>query len=87
MSYRPSESFVPEQRKKQSVSAVYCDKNLEQRINSECCVKIGNSGSETVAILTLAYGEYAMLQAGRSRVHSTSSRNEYQKKKNNVSGE
>ena len=36
------------------------DKNLEQRINIEFCVKIGNSASETLALLTVAYGEYAM---------------------------
>ena len=33
------------------------DKNLEQRINIKFCVKIGKSGSETLAV---AYGEYAM---------------------------
>jgi hypothetical protein len=38
------------------VSSVYCDKNLEQGINIKFCV---NSASETLAILTLAYGEYA----------------------------
>jgi hypothetical protein len=36
------------------------DKNLEQRINNNFCVKIGKSASETLAILTLAYGKYAM---------------------------
>jgi hypothetical protein len=36
------------------------DKNLEQRINIEFRVKVGNSAGETVAILTVAYGEYAM---------------------------
>jgi hypothetical protein len=36
-----------------------CDKNLEQRINIKFCVKIGNSASETLALLTLAYDEYA----------------------------
>jgi cob(I)alamin adenosyltransferase len=34
--------------------------NLEQRINITFCVKIGKSASETLAILTVAYGEYAM---------------------------
>jgi hypothetical protein len=34
--------------------------NLEQRINIEFCVKIGRSACETLALLTLAYGEYAM---------------------------
>jgi hypothetical protein len=36
------------------------DKNLEQRINIRYCVKIGKSASETLAILIMAYGEYAM---------------------------
>jgi hypothetical protein len=35
------------------------DKNLEQRINIKPCVKIGKSASETLAALTVAYGEYA----------------------------
>jgi late competence protein required for DNA uptake (superfamily II DNA/RNA helicase) len=36
------------------------DKNLEQRINIRCCVVIGRSASETLTLLTLACGEYAM---------------------------
>jgi hypothetical protein len=36
------------------------DKNLQQRINFKFCVKIGISTSETLALLTVAYGEYAM---------------------------
>jgi len=36
------------------------DKNLEQQINIKFCVKIGKSASETLALLTVAYGEYAM---------------------------
>jgi hypothetical protein len=36
------------------------DKNLEQRINIKFCVKIGKSASETLALLTVAYGEYAV---------------------------
>jgi hypothetical protein len=36
------------------------DKNLEQQINIRFCVKIGKSASETIALLTLAYGEYAL---------------------------
>jgi len=36
------------------------DKNLEQRINIKFCVKIGKSASETLALLPVAYGEYAM---------------------------
>jgi hypothetical protein len=36
------------------------DKNLEQWINIKFCVKISKSTSETLALLTVAYGEYAM---------------------------
>jgi len=36
------------------------DKNLEQRINIKFCVKIGKSANETLALLTVAYGEHAM---------------------------
>jgi len=36
------------------------DKNLEQRINIKFCEKIGKSASETLALLTVAYGEYDM---------------------------
>ena len=36
------------------------DKNLEKLINIKFCVKIGKSASETLALLTVAYGEYAM---------------------------
>ena len=36
------------------------DKNLEQRINIKFCVKIGKSASETLTLLTVAYGEYVM---------------------------
>jgi len=36
------------------------DKNLMQRINIKFCVKIGKSASETLAVLTVAYGEYDM---------------------------
>jgi hypothetical protein len=49
------------------VSVVYCrvggnlsDKNLEQRISIKFCVKIHKSASETLALLTVAYGEQAM---------------------------
>jgi len=31
---------------------------MEQRINFKFCVKIGKSTSETLALLTVAYGEY-----------------------------
>ena len=36
------------------------DKNLEQRINIKFCVKIGKSAGESLALLTVAYGEYVM---------------------------
>jgi hypothetical protein len=36
------------------------DKNLEQRKNCTFCVKFGKSASETLALLTVAYGAYAM---------------------------
>jgi transposase len=36
------------------------DKNLEQRINIMLCAKIGKRASETLALLTVAYGEYVM---------------------------
>jgi hypothetical protein len=36
------------------------DENLEQPINIKSCVKIGKSASETLALLTAAYGERAM---------------------------
>jgi hypothetical protein len=35
------------------------DKNLHRRINIKFCVKIGKSASETLALLTVAYDEYA----------------------------
>ena len=36
------------------------DKNLELRINIKFCVKIDKSASETIPLLTVAYGEYSM---------------------------
>jgi hypothetical protein len=42
-----------------SVGGRTSDKNLEQRINIKFCVKIGKSASETLALLTVVYGEYA----------------------------
>jgi hypothetical protein len=36
------------------------DKNLEQRINIRFCVKIGKIVGETLALLTMAYSEYAV---------------------------
>jgi hypothetical protein len=44
-------------------------KNLEQRINIKFCVKIGKSASETLALLTVAYGEYAMKKSSVSKWH------------------
>jgi hypothetical protein len=44
------------------------DKNLEQQIN-KFCVKIGKSASETLALLTVAYGEYAMRKSSVSEWH------------------
>jgi hypothetical protein len=35
-------------------------RNLEQRINIKFCVMIGKSASETLALLTVGYDEYAM---------------------------
>jgi hypothetical protein len=43
-----------------TVGGKISDKNLEQWINVKFCVKIGKSASETLASLTVAYGEYAM---------------------------
>jgi hypothetical protein len=36
------------------------DKNLQKWINIKFCMKTGKSASETLALLTLAYGEYAI---------------------------
>jgi hypothetical protein len=36
------------------------DEILEQQINIKFCVKVGKCVSETLALLTVAYGEYAM---------------------------
>ena len=32
------------------------DKNLEQQINIEFCVKVGKSANERLALLTVTYG-------------------------------
>jgi hypothetical protein len=37
------------------------DKNLEQRTIIKFCVKVGKSAIETLALLTLDYGEYDMM--------------------------
>jgi len=36
------------------------DRNLDQWINIKFCVKIGKSASETLALLTVAYGGYTV---------------------------
>jgi hypothetical protein len=74
MSHKPNESFVPKQQRKQYMSVVYCwwknsNKNLEQQINIKFCVKIGKSASETLALLTVAYGEYAMKKSDVFELH------------------
>jgi hypothetical protein len=45
------------------------DKNLEQRINIKFYVTIGKSASETLALLTVAYGEYVMKKSSVSEWH------------------
>jgi hypothetical protein len=45
------------------------DKNLEKRINNKFSVKIGNSASETLALLTVAYVAYAMKKSSVSEWH------------------
>jgi len=45
------------------------DKNLEQQINIKFCVKIGKGTSETLALLTVAYGEYAMKKSNVVKWH------------------
>jgi hypothetical protein len=45
------------------------DKNLEQRINVKFCVKICESGSETLALLTVACGEYVGKKSSVSEWH------------------
>jgi transposase len=45
------------------------DKNPERRINIKFCVKIGNSASETLTLLTVAYGEYTMKKSSVSEWH------------------
>jgi hypothetical protein len=45
------------------------DKNLEQRINIKFCVKFDKSASETLVLLTIAYGEYAMKKSSVCEWH------------------
>jgi hypothetical protein len=49
-----------------TVGGKVSDENLEQRINIKLCVKVSKSGSETLALLTVAYGEYAMKESSVS---------------------
>jgi hypothetical protein len=43
-----------------TVDGKMSEENLEQRINIKFRGKIGKSASETLALLAVAYGEYAM---------------------------
>jgi len=43
-----------------TVGGKISDKNLERRINIKFCVEVGKSAIETLALLTVAYDEYAM---------------------------
>jgi hypothetical protein len=45
------------------------DTNMEQRISIKFYVKIGKSASETLALLTLAYGEYSMKNSSVLKCH------------------
>jgi hypothetical protein len=45
------------------------DENLEQRININFCVKIGKSAYETLALLTVSCGEYAMKKSSALEWH------------------
>jgi hypothetical protein len=45
------------------------DKNLGQRMNIKFGVKTGKSTSETLALLTVAHGEYAMKTSSVSEWH------------------
>ena len=56
-----SRSFPSSRRSKcpwYTVAGKMSEKNLEQRINIKFFVKIGKIVSETLALLTVAYGEY-----------------------------
>jgi hypothetical protein len=52
-----------------TVDGKISDKNLEQRIIIKFCVKIGKSAGETLALLTLAYGEYAIKKSSVFALH------------------
>jgi hypothetical protein len=40
------------------------DNNLEQQISMTFCAKIGKRATETSALLTLAFGKYALMKSG-----------------------
>jgi hypothetical protein len=46
------------------------EKNFVQQINITFCVKIGKSASETLALLTVACGKYAMKKSSVFEWHS-----------------
>jgi hypothetical protein len=52
-----------------AVYIIMNDKNPEKQINIKFCVKIGNSASETLALLTLAYNEYDLKKSSVSEWH------------------
>jgi hypothetical protein len=52
-----------------SIGGKMSDKNLEQQINIKFCVKIGKRASQTLALLTVAYGEYTVKKSGISEWH------------------
>ena len=65
MSHRPNEPSFPSSRGSSmcppyKIGGKISDKNPEQWINIKFCVQIVKSASETLAVLTVAYGEYAM---------------------------
>jgi uncharacterized cysteine cluster protein YcgN (CxxCxxCC family) len=45
------------------------NKNLEHRINIKFCVEIGKTASETLALLTVACGEYSMKKSSVFKWH------------------
>lgn len=62
---RQDESFIVEQQRKLYVIMLDCwheinERNLEQWININCCMKTTKSVSETLSLLKMSHGEYAM---------------------------
>jgi hypothetical protein len=73
MSHRPNDTFVFEGisgRPWYAVGGKTSDRNLEQRINIRFCLMIGKGASETLALLTVAYGEYALKKSSVAEWHS-----------------